>query len=232
MVKVLNSFEDLGKAVYNLHQYGVTSHHDPIKNWDMPQINDLLCNFPKDARILDMGYAGRNVLRLCYEKGFTNCIGIDLKVPIYDKVAQLWFTLRHGGKKRYLLMKMNLMKTAFPDSYFDVVIALSVIEHGVNIGAFLKETSRILKNKGVLFLTTDYWEPKINTDELYLYGLRWNIFSKEELEHLIRSAKDYGFSSTNDEISPVSEPFVHYLGKNYTFASVTMKKEFGSGIET
>jgi ubiquinone/menaquinone biosynthesis C-methylase UbiE len=225
MAKVLNSFEELGKAVHNLHQNGCTSHSDPIKNWDMSQINDLLYKFPKDARILDMGYAGRNVLRLCYEKGFTNCVGIDLKVPIYDKVSQLWFMLRHGGKKPYTLIKMNLMKTTFPDSYFDVVVALSVIEHGVNIGTFLKEASRILKNKGVLFLTTDYWEPKINTDALNPYGLRWNVFSKEELEHLIRSAKDYGFSSTNNEIPPVSEPFVHYLGKNYTFASVTLIKD-------
>jgi SAM-dependent methyltransferase len=225
MVRILNSFEDLGKALYNLGKFGLTAHSDPMKNWDMSQINNLLNNLPKNARILDMGYAGRNVLNLCYQKGFTNCIGIDLKIPIFDRLSQAFFMLRHGGRKRYKLMKRNLMNTAFPNSYFDLVVALSVIEHGVDIKVFLNESFRILKNKGVLFFTTDYWEPKIDTNESRQYGLPWNIFSKEELERLIRSAEDYGFSLTSNVIPCVSEPFVHYNGKNFTFASVTLVKD-------
>jgi SAM-dependent methyltransferase len=224
MVRILNSFEDLGRALYNLGKYGLAAHSDPMKNWDMSQINDLLNNFPKNARVLDMGCAGRNVLKLCYQKGFTNCIGIDLKIPVYDQLSQILYMLRHGGKKRYKLMKMNLMNTKFPDSYFDLVIVLSVIEHGVDIEVFLNESLRILKKKGVLFLTTDYWEPKIDTNGLRQYGLPWKIFSKAELEDLIRSARDYGFSSIFSDISCVSEPFVHYNGKNFTFASVTLVK--------
>jgi len=218
MVKVLNSFEDLGRSVYNLYQNGCPLHWHPIKNWDMSQIFDILNGYGKDACVLEMGCGGSQVLNLFYEKGFVNCTGIDLTLSRYDRSIQFHRTF-HDHKRPYRLMKMDLMNTTFPNSYFDFVVTLSVIEHGVNVNAFLKESYRILKTGGILFLTTDYWEPKIKTDDS-----GWTIFSKSELEDLISVAKDYGFSADRGEIPPVSEPFIHYLGKNYTFASITLKK--------
>jgi ubiquinone/menaquinone biosynthesis C-methylase UbiE len=218
MVRVLNSFEDLGRSVYNLYQNGCSLHWHHIKNWDMSQIYDILKSCPKNANILEMGCGGSQVLRLFNEKGFVNCTGIDLTISQYDRSTQFHLMLRHR-KCPYRLKKMDLTSTVFPDSYFDFVVTLSVIEHGVNIRAFLKESYRILKTGGILFLTTDYWEPKINTDDL-----GWNIFSKRELKDLIISAKEYGFSIDNGDIPPVSEPFIHYQGKNYTFASLTLIK--------
>lgn len=231
MPKVLTSFEDLGKAVHSMQQAGLTSHPHTMKDWDMFQINDLLNNYPKNAYILDMGCGGSHVLRLFYEKGFVNCTGIDLTISRTDRMTQVKFMFSRKPKRPYRrmkrpyrLMRMNMMKTNFPDSYFDLVVSLSVIEHEVDLNAFFKEAYRILKNGGVLFLTTDYWEPKISTDQLKIYGLKWNIFSKKELENLVRLSEEYGFSSSDHDFPSVGETFVHWKGKNYTFASVTLKK--------
>jgi ubiquinone/menaquinone biosynthesis C-methylase UbiE len=218
MARVLNSFEDLGRSVYNLYQNGCSTHWHHIKNWDLSQILNILKNYPKNARILEMGCGGSQLLRLFSEKGFVNCTGIDLTISRYDRSTQFHLMI-HNHKRPYRLKKMDLTSTAFPDSYFDLVVTLSVIEHGVNLHNFLKESFRILKTGGILFLTTDYWEPKIDTGDL-----GWSIFSKKELKDFINLAKECGFSTDNVVIPPVSEPFIHYLGKDYTFASVTLIK--------
>lgn len=223
MVEILNSFEDLGKSAHNVHLNGCSSHEHPVKNWDMSRILAILDKYEKNASILDMGCGGSNVLRLLNQKGFTKCVGIDLEISVWDRITQL--RLMHGRPKRpYRLMRMDLTKTSFPASCFDLAIALSVIEHGVNIDAFLTESYRILKHNGILFLTTDYWEPKIDTSLLKTMGLDWNIFSKAELVNLIKKADNIGFVTEKGEIPPVSSPFVHWLGKDYTFAFVTFRK--------
>jgi ubiquinone/menaquinone biosynthesis C-methylase UbiE len=224
MPKILNSLEDLGKAIYNLYQTDYSLHPHPLKNWDLSQINDLLNNYPKDAQLLDMGCAGNYVLRVFHEKGFINCTGIDLTISFSDRLTQLRAMIYGNHKRPYRLKKMNLMKTTFPNSYFDFIVALSVIEHEVDLKTFLEETYRILKKGGTLFLTADYWEPKINTDSTRLYGLAWNIFSRKELENLVSLAEQNGFSVSDQDIPSVTQPFVHWLDKKYTFASVTLKK--------
>jgi ubiquinone/menaquinone biosynthesis C-methylase UbiE len=96
-----------------------------------------------------MGCGGSQVLRLFYQKGFVNCTGIDLSVSRQDRSIRFHLML-HNHRSPYKLMKMDLMNTTFPDSYFDFVVTVSVIEHDVNIDAFLKESYRILKTGGIL----------------------------------------------------------------------------------
>jgi len=225
MIRVLNSWEDLGKSIGKLQKARCGYHGDATKNWDLSQINEIFRNYEKDIRILDMGCRASHILRFAYERGFRNCIGIDLSISIEDRLSQVQLMLRDKTLRRpYRLMKMNLMKTTFPDHYFDFIICLSVIEHGVNIDSFLKESSRILKNGGTLFVSTDYWEPKINTDDSQLFGLKWNIFSRREIEDLIGLAKNYGLMMDSCEIPPVGEQIIHLLGRNYTFISLFFRK--------
>jgi len=229
MIRLLSSWEDLGRSIGELQKEGFSYgdyHWDAMKNWDLAQVNEILKVMRKDARILDMGRAGSQVLRLCHKRGFRNCIGIDLKISIEDKLLQAHLMFKDKTLRRpYRLMKMNLMKTTFPNSHFDFIVVLSVIEHGVNVDSFLKESSRILKSGGNLFVSTDYWEPKISTDNVSeLLGLKWNIFSRKEIEDLISLAKKYGLVMDNYEIPPVGEQIVRWSGKSFTFISLAFRK--------
>lgn len=225
MIRVLNSWEDIGKSIGELQKEGCGYHWDAMKNWDLAQVNEILKSCEKDARILDMGCLGSHVLRFCYKRGFRNCIGIDLHISIKDRLLQAHLMLQDKTLRRpYRLMQMDLMKTNFPNDYFDFIVSLSVIEHCVNINSFLKESSRILKSGGNLFVSTDYWEPKISTDASEHFGLKWNIFSRKEIEDIIDLAKKYGLVMDNSEIPLVDEQFVHWLGRNYTFISLVFRK--------
>lgn len=224
MIRVLNSFEDLGKSVHGLHQAESTSHQHPVKNWDLYYTSELLNNYPKTAQILDMGCAGNFVLNLCHQQGFKNCIGIDLTISAFDRIDQIKHLAGNEHKIPFKLKRMNIMNTTFGDNHFDLVTSLSVVEHEVNLETFFRENYRILKRGGTLFLTTDYWDPKIDTTGIRPFGLAWKIFSKKELNNLVNIAQQNGFSVFDNSVPSVSVPFVHWKGKNYTFASVTLTK--------
>jgi SAM-dependent methyltransferase len=85
-----------------------------------------------------------------------------------------------------------------PDDYFQNITCLSVLEHEVDIKCFAAEVSRLLKNGGKLYITFDYWEPKVNTSHITLYGLAWNIFDKTEVLALIEECEKTGLQLIED----------------------------------
>ena len=80
---------------------------------------------------------------------------------------------------------------------FDAITCLSVIEHGVNLKHYFREMSRILKPGGVLITSADYFEPKINTDEMRAYGTPVTVFSKNDIEEALLIAEQYGLRLTS-----------------------------------
>ncbi len=73
--------------------------------------------------------------------------GIDLK-PAFLETAK---RLNPGGT--FLERDINKL-LPFPDLFFDVVIAASIVEPGIAGPSFLPEASRILKENGLFLLTT------------------------------------------------------------------------------
>ena len=225
MIKILNSWEELGISIGELQKENCGYHWDAMKNWDLAQVNELLKSCEKNARILDTGSLGSHALRFCYKRGFNNCVGIDLHISIEDRLLQARLMFKGKTLRRpYRLMKMNLMETTFARDYFDVILSISVIEHCVDLKSFLKESSRILKTGGTLLITTDYWDPKISINTPKPFDLKWNIFSRKEISYLIDLAKNYDLVMSNPEIPTVVEPFVHWLGIDYTFISLDFRK--------
>jgi hypothetical protein len=102
----------------------------------------------------------------------------------------------------------------------------TVIEHGVNFERFFKETSRILRNGAVLYLSTDNWEPKIDTTGILAFNSSWTIFSKNQILGIIVTASRAGFELASRDDPSTSEPVVWWMGKEYTFISMrfTLKK--------
>ena len=63
---------------------------------------------------------------------------------------------------------------------------MSVIEHGINFLKFAKECSRLLRPNGKLFITFDYWDPKIPRIS------DWIILDRNDVLFLIDVCASYG----------------------------------------
>ncbi len=233
MISVLRSWSDVGNALGYLMDLGTdkntrTYHTNPLKNWDLAQIARLLAHQKKNVRILDMGCGGSNVLRYCHRNKFANVYGIDLTINFQDRWQQLMYFKNNRFRIPYHLSTQSVTQTTFENNFFDILICLSVIEHNVNLEQFFIECSRLLKKGGKLYLSTDYWDKKINTsDAPGNYGLLendWTIFSKKEIIEIIHIAKSERLILENKKIPDTNQPVVHWNTKKYTFLSIIFTK--------
>lgn len=228
MIKVLGSWEEIGKAINILRKEGFGLHGDPVKNWDLVQIDEILEMYGRDIRVLDMGCGATRcaVLSFLYNRGLKNCYGIDLSISREDRLIQIGLMMKNRTiRPPFRLVRGDLTKTQFPSNSFDVIICLSVIEHGVNVESFFKEASRLLKTHGSLYVSTDYWEPKVSTNGLHKpFGMNWNIFSKTDVENLISLAKKYNLRMTNENIPSTQGKVIHWNERDYTLISLILQK--------
>lgn len=230
MIRVLQSLDEVERAISALPKKGLSLHGDPVKNWDLIQIDEILEEYEGDIHILDMGCGGTacSVLKFLCNRGLTNCYGIDLSISIEDRLTQIWSMIKNKRiRSPFKLMRGDLTRTQFLSNSFDFIICLSVIEHGVNVESFLEEAGRLLRSQGTLFVSTDYWEPKILTnDSGNPLGLDWNIFSKKEIESLIDKARKHNLRLKSEANIPLpKDKVIHWNGKEYTAISLVFKKE-------
>src|SRR5262249_42233588 len=81
---------------------------------------------------------------------------------------------RRRGRSPYALYRGDLTRTTLPEGSQDIVLSISTIEHGVEVGQFLAEARRLLRPGGLLFVTTDYWEERLPTNgSVREFGLPW-----------------------------------------------------------
>jgi len=94
------------------------------------------------------------------EIGTGNGYGIEVIAPLTDQFVTIdkkipnFLDISYKGDHVTFLKKTVPKLTGIPDEYFDFVISFQVIEHVKDDRLFLKEISRVLKNTGVLILTT------------------------------------------------------------------------------
>lgn len=226
MIKVLQDWQEVGEVALALQREGLLTHHTVQKNWDHFLLREALSETSKDAKILDLGCGEGYTLKFLQSLGFRNLHGIDLSfgLKLYLKRLQ---KMRQSGtfKVPFHLHKGDITKTVFPDNSFEVAASVSVIEHGVNVEAFFTETFRILKPGGLLFLTTDYWEEKLTTDDtIRAFGMPWQIFSRAEIAEKIEFAQSIGFNLQETSIPACAEKTVCWQGKDYTFVALMFRK--------
>ncbi len=191
-------------------------HRGPEKNWDhLAAVTTILANTAPSARILDAGaeiYS--NVLPALFLYGYRELYGINLSFT--DPTRR--------GPIRYL--SGDLTRTAFPDSFFDAITCLSVIEHGVPLADYFREMYRLLKPNGLLITSTDYYPTPVDTRGHVAHGTPIKIFSKPEILTALDLARSVGFELSGDidldcEDKPICwEPF----GLEYTFVLFTLRK--------
>lgn len=186
-----------------------------FKSWDVLNTIDYIQEYLQVSDpILDIGAYASEILCALHRLKYTNLIGVDL-VP--DVVY-----MPYSGKIRYEVG--DFMHTHFADETFAAITAISVIEHGFQSKALLKEIARLLRPGGYFIASFDYWPEKIDTSDIDMYGMDWCIFSKEEVLALIDEAKGYGLSLFGSTKLETTEAVINLAGKSYTFAWFVLKK--------
>ena len=225
MIKVLQDWDEIGCATIELERQGLPTHGVAQKNWDLWQILEFR-SF-KNKRVVDLGCGGLYLLKFLSSLQFNNLTGIDLSLSLSDRFCPIFYSLytKRALRPAYKLYRKNIEKTGFDSSSFDFAVSLSVIEHGVDLHKFFSESARILRDGAILYLSTDYWEPKIHIDEsMQMYGAEWTIFSKDEITNLIDIAQKHGFYLRKEgEIPNVKDPVIYNCSIGYTFCSIEMK---------
>ncbi|MBI2011695.1 methyltransferase domain-containing protein [Candidatus Daviesbacteria bacterium] len=132
----------------------------------------ILLKSHKLRKILDVGCGTGRLVKYLNDVGFV-AKGVDLS-PIAVKKAKALV------KKKNTIFKTSATKLPFKNKSFDLVIAISVIEHISNLAVekFLKETHRILKPKGFIFLIT----PNLSTPIRLVQGKNW--FAYKDPTHI------------------------------------------------
>ncbi len=227
MMQVLQNWDEVGNAMLAVQRRGLPAHESAQKNWDHWLLLQAIDKQPKTAQILDLGCGNGFTLKLLAAAGYENLVGIDSTLGWRLLVGRAaWQWRNRSLRKPYVLRRGDFTEMNFPDATFDIAFSVSVIEHGVRLAPFLEECFRVLKLGALLFLTADYWDPKIPTNSSdHAFGRAWYIFSKEEIERLFFVAEKIGFEIIDKQPIPACrEPMVHWQNKDYTAISLLLRK--------
>jgi SAM-dependent methyltransferase len=225
MPNVLQSWVEIGEATLKLQRQGLPTHSTTQKNWDLSLLYDVLCEEDRNLKIVDLGCGAGETLEFLAAMGFKNICGVDLLISMRLKLSRI---AKMARRKTFVppfsLKKGDITKTSLPDSRVDFAACISVIEHGVDVGGFLREAHRIIKPKGKLFITTDYWHDKIPVRG-FEFGLPWEIFSLREINTLIDQANNIGFKLVPCSEVPVCiEKTINWHNAEYTFIQLLFEK--------
>jgi len=227
VIKVLQGWQEIGDSILTLQSEGLPTHATAQKNWDHYLLYDALASTGKQAAIADLGCGEGHTLVLLHALGFKNLFGVDFQINWKLKARRFLSMWREKTlKPPFNLRAGDIIKTPYRSDFFDVAISISTIEHGVDAESFLAEAHRILKPGGLLFITTDYWEEKIATDDSRLaFGLPWQVFCREQIEMIVKTADKIGLSACDKTTIPAcSERPVFWQSSNYTFIAMLFKK--------
>lgn len=207
-----SSFHDL---LRRLHLIRGVKLGDKIKSWDVLEtLNFLDQNIQKNDAVLDIGCYASEIIVALHKQGYTNLTGADLNPNLKLMPGQ--------GSIRY--QTTNFMHTPFPDGSFKAITSISVIEHGFDAPALLKEMSRLLQTGGYFIASFDYWHEKIDTTGIKFFGMDWLIFSKEDVSNFIKLAESFGLRPIAPLNFDCDESPIEGGGKLYTFGWLTLQK--------
>jgi SAM-dependent methyltransferase len=213
---VLKAEHQWQQAFEQVRALALPRHPDAPKNWDtLAAVAQVLSETTPQARVLDAGaelYS--SFLPALYAYGYKNLTGINLLFP---RAIQ-------RGPIRY--EPGDITSTRFAEASFDAVGCLSVIEHGVDLNAFFREMSRIIRPNGLLIVSTDFWETPVDTIGKQDFGAPIHVFTRRELESALLIASDSGFELT----APIDLNCVEkaarwdYHGLKYTYVLLSLRR--------
>lgn len=214
-------------AVAEARHLRLPLHRDLPKNWDalgaVAAVLERADDGSRSARVMDAGSARYSPvlpwLRL-YGLGEAEESLLGINLEFGRPVRRDGVTFRHG----------DVTATGLPDGSLDAITCMSVIEHGVPIEPFLRESARVLRPGGVLCVSTDYDQEPPDTTGRTAYGSEVRIFGPADIRELVATADAVGLDlvgdlSTSDALSHEERP-VHWerVGLDYTFILLTFQR--------
>jgi len=214
---VLRNSEEAGNAIRQVRKLGLPAVKDLPKNWDSLAALDLILRHTgKDARIFDAGGELYSmILQWLYLYGYRNLSAGNLA---FRKPIKKGPIVYHHS---------DITRTGFDSAVFDAITCLSVIEHGVELGSYFREMSRILKPGGVLITSTDYFESRVDTRGQRAYGVPVHVFDRNEIVEALEIARRFGLAPLGPLDLRSDEKVVSWRGKHhlqYTFVVISMCK--------
>jgi FkbM family methyltransferase len=213
LCKLLRNRAEVDQCTLYLKKSGYVPHNIECKNWDLAHIVPAV----GDGNFLDMGSSHSYVLKnLALKRIRGELYGIDLRAPDVAVTGV-----------RYLIG--DLMRTPFADGHFANISCLSVLEHDVDYDRFAAETARLLAAGGRLFVTFDYWEPRI-TPPLKLYDLDWRLLDAAMVRRFIATCTRHGldllapFDFTAGDALINASYYSPHPDVSYTFGMVVFQK--------
>ena len=214
--RALRTSAEAATAVAEVRSCGLPPHQDAPKNWDLlVALGMLLDRTDRADPILEMGApAYTRLLPWLALYGYRNLQGIDL----------VWKAAARTGPIRF--QPMDLTRTTFPDRSFAAIACLSVVEHGVDISAYLREAARLLRPGGLLVTSTDFWCEPIDTAGLTAYGGPVRIFTPADIAGWLPLAESVGLVPVRPLDLACDERVVTWerLGLRYTFANLVLER--------
>ena len=188
---------------------------DALKSWDVLQTADFAVEYVKrNEPVLDIGAFASEIPIVLHRLGFSNLSGVDLNPAVR--------TMPYADKIKYSVS--DFLKTPFASDSFSLITAISVIEHGFRPKELFREIARLLKPAGYFVASFDFWPEKINTEGIQMFGMDWRIFSKSEVEELIRTARTYGLSPHGEIDLDADQKPIRFFDRSYTFAWLALQK--------
>lgn len=187
---------------------------DYVKSWDVLEtLNFIGQHVQQNEPILDIGCYASEIIVALYKSGYTNLTGADLNPDLKQMPYQ--DAIRYEAT--------NFMQTPFADASFKAITSISVIEHGFDGHALLKEMSRLLQPGGYFIASFDYWPEKIDTTGIKFFGMDWMIFSRQDVASFIEQAAGYGLEPVGELHYEGQEAPIECGGKKYTFGWLALK---------
>jgi SAM-dependent methyltransferase len=187
---------------------------------------DFIENYLKlDPTILDIGCATGGFLRYLRTRGYTRLHGIDIADPYVKKAMEDEdLMIEHGSS----------WSIPYGDDYFDFIMADQVLEHLYNPNEIFVEAKRVLKKGGLLCVSVP---DAMRYNEHFFFDFYWFLIREHiqhfDFEHLIKLAKNHGFSLVDGLTSVTSMvgdkamlPGINMIFKNGGDNSVLVTRSF------
>jgi SAM-dependent methyltransferase len=188
---------------------------DQLKSWDVLRTAEFIEEgFEKGAAILDLGAFQSEILGVLHRMGFRDLTGIDMNPAVVR--------MPDADAIRYQVG--DFLAAPFPEGHFDVVTAISVIEHGFDAEVLLGVVRRLLRPGGCFVASFDYWPEKIDTTGTKFFGMDWRIFSRDEVQVFLDDASRHDLDPDGPLSFEALERPVHCAERDYTFAWTVLRK--------
>lgn len=141
-------------------------------SWHYKVRQNILKFKPEGGNLLDIG--SNNGLFLKYMEDNFQCYGIELSPKLADISRSL---------TKAEINQIDIMNSALPDSYFDVITCFAVIEHIYDVSTFLEKVYSLLKPGGILIVSTG----DIASFVSQLFNSEWPLLTADDHVHFFTS---------------------------------------------